>query len=120
MDARKGAWKHNQGTIVISWQEDDKYRTSQQAHGWTEEHCRYLDYLTTIDIAYTALLHQRHRYEGTITLVCNDEDRQAGPTKARRDFKTHYENSRKFSTRTRTTELLHSEARENEAKKAIR
>ena len=75
------------GTIVIRWQEDEKYRNSQQAHGWTEEYCRYLDYLTTIDISFSAPWHQRHWYESTITLVCNDEDRQAGPTKARKDFK---------------------------------
>ena len=31
-------------------------------------------------------------------------------------FQTHYENSRKSSTRTRTTEFLHYEERENEAK----
>ena len=58
-----------------------------QAHGWTEEYCRYLDYLTTIDISYTALWHQRDRYESTITLACNDEDRQAEPMKARKDFR---------------------------------
>ena len=61
MDARR-AWKHNKDSIVIKWQEDHKYR-------------RYLDYLTTIDISHTAPWYQRHRYESTITLVCNDEDR---------------------------------------------
>ena len=86
MDARRGAWEHNNGTIVISWQEDEKYRNSQQAPGWTEEYCSR-DCLTTIDITYTAPWHQRHRYESTITLVCNNEDRQAGPMKARRDLK---------------------------------
>ena len=35
----------------------------------------------------TALWHQRHRYESTITLACKDEDLQAGPMKATRDFK---------------------------------
>ena len=80
-------------TIVIRWQEGGKYRISQQAHGWTEEYCRYLDYLTTVDISHTALWHQRHQrhqrhqHESTITFVCNDEDRQAGPMEARGDFK---------------------------------
>ena len=75
--------KHGEtNTIVIRWHEDEKYRNSQQAHGWTEEYCRYLDYFT-----HTAPWHQRHRYESTFTLVCNDEDRQAGPMKAREDFK---------------------------------
>ena len=88
MDAWKGAWKKGHDSIVIRWQEDEKYRNSQQAHGWTEEFCRYLDHLTTIDISYTAPWHQRHGYESTITLVCNDDDdRQAGPMRARKDFR---------------------------------
>ena len=87
MDARRGAWKHDQGTIAIRWQEDEKYRNSRQPHGWTEEHCRYLDYLATIGISHTAPWHHRHRYESTITLVRNDDDdREAGPIRARRDF----------------------------------
>ena len=87
MAARRGAWKRGEGTIVIRWQDDEKYRNSRQAHGWTEEYCRFLDYLTTIDISYITPWHQRDQYECTITLVCNDEDRQAGPMKARKDFK---------------------------------
>ena len=75
-DARRGAWKHKEDSIVIRWQEDEKYRNSLQAHGWTEEYCRHLHCLTTIDISHTAPWHQRHRYESTITLVCNDDDRR--------------------------------------------
>ena len=67
VDARRGAWKHNKGTIVIRWQEDEKCRNSQQAHGWTQEYCRNLDYLTTIDISYTASLFLLRR---TIFLLC--------------------------------------------------
>ena len=66
VDARTGAWKRGQGTFEIRWQEDEKYRNSQQAHGWKEEYYRCLDCLTTIDISYTAPWHQRHRYESTI------------------------------------------------------
>ena len=84
MDARRGACKD---TVEIRWQENEKYRKTQQAHGWTEEYCRYPDYLTTIDISYIAPWHQRHQYESTITLACNDEDRVAGPMKARKDFR---------------------------------
>ena len=50
---------------TIRWQQDEKYRNSQRARGLTEEYCRYLDYLATIDISYTAPWHQRHRYEST-------------------------------------------------------
>ena len=63
---------------------------------------------TTIDISHTAPWHQRHRYESTIALGTMS---QAGPMKARKDFQTHYENSRKSSTRTRTTEFLYSQER---------
>ena len=76
------------GTIVIRWQEDE---TCKPTDGQIK-YCRYLGYFTTIDISYTAPWHQRHRYESTITLVCNDEKCQAGPMKARKDFKL-----RKFS-----------------------
>ena len=85
MDARGGAWKHDQGSIAIRRQEGEKYRNSPKAHGWTEEYCRYLDYLATIGISHTAPWHHRHRYESTITLVCHDDDREAGPIRARRD-----------------------------------
>ena len=68
-------------------QQDEKYRNSQRAYGWTEEYCRYLDNLTKIDISHIAPWHWRHWYESTITLVCNEEDRQRGPMKARKDFK---------------------------------
>ena len=35
------------------WQNDEMYRESQKVHGWTEDYCRYLDFLTT-DISYSA------------------------------------------------------------------
>ena len=117
MDARRGAWKHNKDSIVVRWQEDEEYRNSQQAHGWTEEYCPNLDYLTTIDISYTAPWHQRHRCESTITLVCNDDGRQAGPMRARKDFKP----TTKILTSLRQEQgrqnaSLYSEERENKAK----
>ena len=86
----RGARREGHDSIVIRWQEDEKYRNSQQAHGWTEEICRYLDHLT--NMSYTAPWHQRHRCESTITLACNDEDRQAGPMRARTDFKPTTQN----------------------------
>ena len=69
MNTRRGARRKGHDSIVINWQEDEKFRHSQQAHGWTGEFCRYLDHLTTIDISYTAPWHQRHWYENTIMLV---------------------------------------------------
>ena len=60
---------------------------SQSDSNTTEAYCRYVDYLTTIDISYIATWEQRHRYESTITLACSEKDRQAGPMNTRKDFK---------------------------------
>ena len=84
MDARRGARKNKHASIVLRWQNDKMYRESQKVHGWTEDYCRYLDYLTTIDISFSATWHQRNRYENTISLV--SDDRQAGPMRARKVF----------------------------------
>ena len=69
MDTQRGAWKHNEDSIVIKWQEDEKYRSSEKANGWTEEYCRYLDHLPTIDISHTAPWHQKYWYESTTALM---------------------------------------------------
>ena len=78
----------NTASIVLRWQNDEKYRESQKVHGWTEDSCRYLGYHKTIDISYSATWHQRNRYENTILLVFNDDDRQAGSMRARKDLKS--------------------------------
>ena len=87
-DAQRGAIKKNQASIVLRWQNDARYRESQKAHGWTEDYCRYLDYLTTIDISYSATWQKRNQHENTILMVFNDDDKQAGPMRARKDFKS--------------------------------
>ena len=86
---------------MIRLQEDDKYPNTQKTCGWTEEICRYLDYLTTIDISHSTLASE------ALILVCNDDDRQAGPMRARKDFKVHHANYHLSSTRTRTTPSSH-------------
>ena len=63
MNAQRGAWKHNEDCDQ-AWT-TSRRSTSPTAHPWP----------------------QRHRYDSTITLVCNDDDRQAGPMRARKDFK---------------------------------
>ena len=74
VDAIRGANKRGKATFTIRWQQDEKYRNSQLAHEWTEDF-------------HTTPWHHRHRYESTITLVCNDEDRETGPVNARKHFK---------------------------------
>ena len=87
VDAIRGTTKRGHDTTTIRWRKNEKYRNSQLAHGWTEEYCRYLDYLTTIDISHVATWEQRHRYESTITVARTTQDRQDGPMNTRKDFK---------------------------------
>ena len=61
------------------------HHRNQVARGWKSIEILSSPMGGRKNIADTALWHQRHRYESTITLVCNDEDRQAGPMKARKD-----------------------------------
>ena len=39
------ASKNNHDSIVLRCQNDEKYQESQKVHGWTEDHCRYLERL---------------------------------------------------------------------------
>ena len=54
------------------WKEDETYRASHTARGWTEEYRRYLDYLAPIDISYVATWKARPRYENMLVLTLND------------------------------------------------
>ena len=63
-DAKKGALKHTHSSTLERWQNDEYYRTDQaEEHGWSEEWVKYLDFLTRVDISYTATNYQRNRYE---------------------------------------------------------
>ena len=84
-DATRAASKSGKSTITIRWQDDEQYRESQKAHGWTEEYCKYLDYLKTIDVILTTRpCAQRHRYDSTITVAMTAKYRQCGPMNRRR------------------------------------
>ena len=76
---------------MLRLQNDANYRESQKVPGWTEDDCRYLDYLTTIDISHSATWHQRNQYGNTILLLSND-DKHAGRMRARKDFKSTTQN----------------------------
>ena len=84
-DANIGARKHNQDSIELRWINDDIYRASQTKMGWTRECCRYLDFLTTVDISYCATSKQRKRYENSLVLGVNDGP-HPGPMRERDDF----------------------------------
>ena len=80
-DAQKGARKHNQDSIELRWIN----RAFQTKIGWTREYCRYLDFLTTIDISYCATWKQRSRYENSFVLGVNDGP-HPGPMREGDDF----------------------------------
>ena len=83
----RGSETHeNKNPSILVRMTDEQYRSSQMAHGWTEAYCRYLDYLVTVDTTHVAPHHQRHRYEGTITMKCSDPDLHLGPLKDRDDY----------------------------------
>ena len=97
---------------MLRWQNDEKYRESQKVHGWTEDYCRYLNYFTTTDISYSAPWHQRNRHGNTILLVFNS-DKQAGPMRAREDFKSTTHNLTVLQREQGRQKRLHPEERES-------
>ena len=70
------------------WQNDEIFRASQVATGWTETYVKYFDYFTTVDIKHDAPHRQRNRYENMIFMRSDDPYSQAGPLWTREDYKT--------------------------------
>ena len=100
MDAKKGANKRDKDTtILIRWQQDEKYWISQSAHGWTEDYCLYLDYVTTIDISDFAPYHHSYRartpsqWGATIQIVNLDRWKQEKIINLLQEFSKVFEKS---------------------------
>ena len=100
MDARRG---HGKRVTTPSW--SGGKRTER-----VDIHRMPMDGQKIFD---SAPWHQRHWYESTITLVCNGANLDQWKQEK---ISNHDENSHESSTRTRTTEFLHPEERDNEAK----
>ena len=67
VDAKRGARRPGNHTSILSLrQNDETYRASQVATGWTETYVKYLDYISTVDIKHEAPHRQRHRHECTL------------------------------------------------------
>ena len=87
--SRRGATKRHEYTSILDrWQNDEIYRASQLAHGWTETSVKYLDYISKIDISHEAPYRQRLRYESTLFMSGVDSNKQAGPLCQRPDCKS--------------------------------
>ena len=50
------------------WLTGPQFQQSQKSHGWTEAYCRYLDYLTTVNIIYNPTGPERSRYHNMLVL----------------------------------------------------
>ena len=48
------------------------YRASQTVHGWTEEYCRYLEYLASIGMSHVATWKERSRDEHRLVPKLNN------------------------------------------------
>ena len=73
-------------SILHRFQNDELYRNSQIAIGWTGEHCQYSDSLMFIDFSYTATRKERQRHENNCTLGINGQGPKPGPMKKRTDY----------------------------------
>ena len=88
-DAQRGAKKPGDHPSILSrWQNDEIYRASQVAIGWTETYVKYLDNLTTVDIKHDAPHRQRFRCENMILMRSDDPNSQAVQLWEREDYKT--------------------------------
>ena len=84
-DAQRLVENKGHDSIVLRWQNGEIYRTSQTVHGWTEEYCRYMDYVAFVDISFAATWSERSRYENNLTIGINDGP-LPGPTRLRPNF----------------------------------
>ena len=73
MDARRGATKRHEDR----WQNDETYRASEMAHGWSEMWVKYFDCISKIDISHEAPYRQRLRHENTLHMRGVDSKKQA-------------------------------------------
>ena len=67
-------------SIWDRWQNDEIYRKSQLAHGWSDAWVRYLDHIVHFNICHNAPQPQRERYVNLIHLRSVDGNKQAGPS----------------------------------------
>ena len=86
---KRGVLKRGKYTSILDrWQNDEVYRESQLAHGWTDEWVKYLDNISEIDISHNAPFRQRVRYNNIVCMRGVDSKKQAGPLCQRPDCKS--------------------------------
>ena len=87
-DAPRGTKKGGRKFTSIwdRWQNDENYRESQLAIGWSDAWMRDLDHVTQIDIYHKAPQEQRSRYHNLLYVRSVHEDRQAPLLSQRRGY----------------------------------
>ena len=93
-----------------SWKDGTtiKIQKKSQVARLTEAYCKYLDYLYTIDMPYTAPHHQRSpRYENTTTMKSGDPDLQAGSNGKARGLQENNKDVVQSLKRTRKRKFIH-------------
>ena len=70
-DANRHAERKKHRTVVLRWQNVERCRNSRKVYGWTEEYCRYLDYIASVDIFYVATWSERSRYDNKYSYAWN-------------------------------------------------
>ena len=73
----KSSQEYRSKSVPERFQKDSWYRGCQSNnHGWTETCCRYLDFITLIDISHKASYEQRARYEQPLHMKCGESNYQ--------------------------------------------
>ena len=73
-------------SILDRFQNDEVFHASQRQHNCTEEWCKYLDYVRTIDITHRAPPEQRERYDALYHFRYHPKFMERGPMKSRPDY----------------------------------
>ena len=74
-------------SIWDRWTNDQVYRESQVAVGWSDAFVRYLDHSSAIDRSHNATQEQRGKYSHLLYLRASDDDRQGPPLATRPGYK---------------------------------
>ena len=79
-------------------EKDSRFRGTQiQQCGWPEEYVKCFDYVSKIDISFTASSAERGRYEHSINILCGSEETNTGPRRERPNWKEVVTKANKFA-----------------------
>ena len=83
---RKITQKGKYTSILDRFQNEEVFHASQRQHNWTEEWCKYLDCVRTIDITHRSSPEHRERYAALYHFRYHPKSMERGPMKSRPDY----------------------------------